>query len=337
MPLLEIKDLRTYFFGKGRVFKAVDGVSLAVDDGETVALVGESGCGKSVTALSILGLVPDPPGRIVGGEILFEGRDLRRLDAPSLRAVRGNRIGMIFQEPMTSLNPVFTIGNQIVEAIREHRPIGHAAARRRAAELLAVVGLADPERLLDEYPHRLSGGMRQRVMIAMALSCEPKLLIADEPTTALDVTTQAQILKLLAKLQRDLGMAMLIITHDLGVVAQAASRVAVMYAGRKVEEASVEDLFARPLHPYTKGLLSSLPNPERDASHDGKPPPLPEIAGMVPSLDDLPPGCAFAPRCPIAEAACRTGTIGLQELEARAAACIRLEIISRQSGAGLTA
>jgi ABC-type dipeptide/oligopeptide/nickel transport system ATPase component len=252
MPLLEIKDLRTWFFSEGRVLKAVDGVSLTIEEGETVALVGESGCGKSVTALSILGLVPTPPGRIVGGEILLEGRDLLRLEHRALRNVRGNRIGMIFQEPMTSLNPVFTIGNQIVEAIDEHRPVGRKAARRRAAELIDLVGLPDPHRLLGEYPHRLSGGMRQRVMIAMALACEPKLLIADEPTTALDVTTQAQILDLLSKLQQRLGMAMLIITHDLGVVARTARRVAVMYAGRKVEEAAVADLLAHPRHPYTR-------------------------------------------------------------------------------------
>jgi peptide/nickel transport system ATP-binding protein len=323
VPLLDIRGLQTHFFRDGRVFKAVDGVSLAVEAGETVALVGESGCGKSVTALSVLGLVPNPPGRIVGGEILFEGRDLARLDAKSLRNVRGNRIGMIFQEPMTSLNPVFTIGNQIVEAIREHRSPGRKAARRRAVELLELVGLPEPARLVDEYPHRLSGGMRQRAMIAMALSCEPRLLIADEPTTALDVTTQAQILALLIGLQQRLGMAMLFITHDLGVVAQTAHRAAVMYAGRKVEEATVEALFDRPLHPYTQGLLASLPNPEADADAAGKPAPLREIPGIVPSLDDLPAGCAFAPRCPIAEDACRGGEIALEAHGVRSVACRR--------------
>jgi peptide/nickel transport system ATP-binding protein len=324
MALLEIKDLRAHFFSGARVFKAVDGVSLAVDAGETVALVGESGCGKSVTALSILGLVPHPPGRIVGGEIWFEGRDLLRLDRRALLGVRGNRIGMIFQEPMTSLNPVFTIGNQIIEAIREHRDVSRAEARRRAAMLLGRVGLADPDRLLAEYPHRLSGGMRQRAMIAMALSCEPRLLIADEPTTALDVTTQAQILDLLVDLQRELGMAILIITHDLGVVARMAARVAVMYAGRKVEEAATRDLFAAPLHPYTKGLIRALPNPERDAGLGGERQPLQEIPGIVPPLCDLPPGCSFAPRCSVARAACRQGPIALRELGGRSAACIRV-------------
>ena len=322
MALLEVRDLRTHFFSKGRVFKAVDGVSLSVDAGETVAVVGESGCGKSVTALSILGLVPDPPGRIVGGEIRFEGRDLVGLDARALREVRGNRIGMIFQEPMTSLNPVFTVGNQVVEAILAHRDVGRRQARARAAELLSLVGLADPERLLGEYPHRLSGGMRQRVMIAMALSCEPKLLIADEPTTALDVTTQAQILGLLNTLQQRLGMAMLIITHDLAVVAQTATRVAVMYAGRKVEEARVEDLFASPLHPYSQGLLAALPNPEERRDASGRRRRLAEIPGVVPALDELPAGCAFSPRCPIVTDACRAGAIELRPIGARRVACI---------------
>jgi peptide/nickel transport system ATP-binding protein len=326
MSLLDIRDLQTQFVSRGRVFKAVDGVSLTVEEGETVALVGESGCGKSVTALSILGLVPNPPGRIVGGEIWFEGRDLVRLDARSLRGIRGNRIGMIFQEPMTSLNPVFTVGNQIIEAILEHRSPGRRAARRRAAELLDLVGLPEPERLLDEYPHRLSGGMRQRVVIAMALSCEPKLLIADEPTTALDVTTQAQILALLNGLQQRLGMAILIITHDLGVVAQTAHRAAVMYAGRKVEEAAVDALLAGPLHPYTQGLLASLPNPEQDADANRKPSPLKEIPGIVPSLHELPAGCAFAPRCPIAGEDCRGGEIALRSLDARSVACLRADM-----------
>ena len=322
MALLEIKDLRTYFFAGGRVHKAVDRVSLAIDAGETVALVGESGCGKSVTAASILRLVPDPPGRIVGGEIIFEGQDLLRLEPRAMRAIRGNRIGMIFQEPMTSLNPVFTIGAQIAEALLQHRPMPRGAARRRVSELLELAGMPNPARAHDEYPHRLSGGMRQRAMIAMALSCEPRLLIADEPTTALDVTTQAQILELIGSLQRRLGMAVLIITHDLGIVAQVATRVAVMYAGRKVEEAPVEELFAAPLHPYTEGLLASLPNPEQIARLGGRPPPLREIAGMVPPLDDLPQGCAFAPRCPLASDICRTHAIALHAAGSRSIACV---------------
>ena len=243
MALLDVRDLQTSFSSGGRQLKAVDGVSFSLDAGETVALVGESGCGKSVTALSILGLVPNPPGRITGGQILFEGTDLVRLAPEEMRELRGNRIGMIFQEPMTSLNPVFTVGNQITEAIRAHRNVSGKQAADRATELLELVGLPEPRRLLEQYPHRLSGGMRQRVMIAMALSCEPRLLIADEPTTALDVTTQAQILKLLHSLQQRMGMALLMITHDLAVVAQTSRRVVVMYAGRKVEEASVEDLF----------------------------------------------------------------------------------------------
>jgi peptide/nickel transport system ATP-binding protein len=323
MALLDVRNLRTYFFSDDRTFKAVDDVSLTIDEGETVAVVGESGCGKSVMALSILGLIPDPPGRIVGGQVLFEGRDLVQLDRRSLRAIRGNRIGMIFQEPMSSLNPVFTIGNQIVEAIREHVSIGHGQACSRAAELLDLVGLPEPRRLLDEYPHRLSGGMRQRVMIAMAISCEPRLLIADEPTTALDVTTQAQILDLLNDLQKRIGMAILIITHDLAVVARTAQRVAVMYAGRKVEEAKVEDLFNRQLHPYTRGLLASVPKPTVDGD---KPGPLYEIPGIVPSLHDLPAGCSFAPRCNLAVEQCRAAPVELRDMNLRAVACIRADV-----------
>jgi peptide/nickel transport system ATP-binding protein len=323
MALLEVRNLQTHFFSEGRVFKAVDGLDLHIEEGETVALVGESGCGKSVTAISILGLVPDPPGRIVGGEVMFEGRDLTKLDRRSMRSVRGNKISMIFQEPMTSLNPVFTVGNQIVEAIQQHNTMSRSQARSRAVELLDLVGLPESARLLGEYPHRLSGGMRQRVMIAMALSCNPKLLIADEPTTALDVTTQAQILTLLNDLQKRIGMAILFITHDLGVVAQTARRVAVMYAGRKVEEASVEDLFDHPLHPYTRGLLASLPNPLREVSGSEKPAPLHEIPGIVPPLNDLPLGCSFAPRCLLAGDDCRAASIQLRTFDARAVACIR--------------
>lgn len=323
MALLDVRNLQTHFFADGRVVKAVDGLDLGISQGETVALVGESGCGKSVTAISILGLVRDPPGRIVGGEVLFEGRDIARLDQRSMRSIRGNQIGMIFQEPMTSLNPVFTIGNQIVEAIREHKSISFREARNQAVELLDLVGLPEPRRLLGEYPHRLSGGMRQRVMIAMAVSCNPKLLIADEATTALDVTTQAQILKLLDSLQKKIGMAILFITHDLGVVAQIAHRVIVMYAGRKVEEALVEDLFLRPLHPYTRGLLSSLPNPLKE-TNGGRPSPLYEIPGVVPSLSELPIGCPFAPRCEFAGDDCRVTAVRLNHISGRAVACIRV-------------
>ncbi|MEI7969406.1 MAG: ABC transporter ATP-binding protein [Betaproteobacteria bacterium] len=316
MPLLEVRNLQTHFIGRGTVAKAVDGVSFGIDAGETLALVGESGCGKSVTAFSILRLVADPPGRIVGGEILFEGRDLRTLTDAQMRAVRGDRIAMIFQEPMTSLNPVFTVGDQIAESIVLHRRVSRRAAAGRALELLDLVGIPEPRRRLDEYPHRLSGGMRQRVMIAMALACEPALLIADEPTTALDVTIQAQILDLLDTLKARTGMAVLLITHDLGVVAQHAQRVAVMYAGRVVEQGSTAELFARPLHPYTRGLLASIPRADSAAER------LAEIPGLVPSLTDMPPGCAFAPRCARALARCRAEVPELEQQGAgRAVAC----------------
>jgi peptide/nickel transport system ATP-binding protein len=324
VPLLDVRDLATHFFTRKGRLPAVDGVSFAIEAGETLALVGESGCGKSVTAASILRLVPDPPGRIVGGEIWFEGRDLRKLPADDMRALRGNRIGMVFQEPMTSLNPVFTIGDQIAEVIREHQKLSRAAAYARVADLLSLVRIPDPHRLIREYPHRLSGGMRQRAMIAMAIACEPALLIADEPTTALDVTTQAQILELLDDLKRRLGMAMLLITHDLGVVAQTAQRVLIMYAGRVVEQACVEDLFDAPLHPYTRGLLQSLPRPNAEVDAAGRPRPLLEISGTVPSLAALPIGCRFAPRCPYVLDACRRGDLPLKTFPGRrAAACIR--------------
>ncbi len=304
MPLLDVDDLSTHFFTRQGRLPAVDRVSFHIDSKETLALVGESGCGKSVTAASILRLVPDPPGRIVGGKIVFEGRDLLTLSAQEMRALRGNRIGMIFQDPMTSLNPVLTIGDQITEAIRAHQAMSRAGAERRALDLLELVRIPDPHRQIHQYPHRLSGGMRQRVVMAMALACDPVLLIADEPTTALDVTTQAQILELLEELKQRLGMAILLITHDLGIVAQSAQRVIVMYAGRVVEEASVEQLFTNALHPYTRGLLSSLPHPELAVDEPGGPPPLKEIAGIVPSLAALPAGCHFAPRCAYAETAC---------------------------------
>ena len=305
--VLEVADLRTYFYTRHGLMKAVDGVSFGLSRGETLAIVGESGCGKSVTALSILRLVADPPGRIVGGSARLEGIDLIELDAGAMRAIRGNRISMIFQEPMTSLNPVMTIGRQIAEAIILHQTMSRRAAMRRATEMLHLVGIPEPQQRVREYPHQLSGGMRQRAMIAMALACNPKVLIADEPTSALDVTIQAQILDLIGRLQRELGTAVILITHDLGVVAETAERVVVMYAGRKVEEARVESLFARPRHPYTRGLLNSIPRlPSIDQRHNGTPVQrLQEIPGIVPALSDLPLGCSFAPRCTFASDVCR--------------------------------
>ena len=301
MTVLEVEGLRTWFFTRRGVVRAVDDVSFTLREGETLAIVGESGCGKSITALSILGLVPSPPGRIVGGAVKLRGTDLLRVDEEAMRRVRGNEISMIFQEPMTSLNPVMTIGAQIAEALLLHESgMAKAAARDRAVEMLRLVRIPEPERRAVEYPHQLSGGMRQRAMIAMALACNPKVLIADEPTTALDVTIQAQILELVVDLQRRLGTAVILITHDLGVVAETADRVIVMYAGKKVEEAEVVALFDRPLHPYTVGLMGSIPHLVGDATER-----LAEIPGMVPALTDLPPGCAFAPRCPMARDRCR--------------------------------
>jgi peptide/nickel transport system ATP-binding protein len=300
--VLDVKGLQTVFFTNSGLFRAVDDVSFVVRRGETLAIVGESGCGKSVTALSIMRLVPDPPGRIVGGSIMLEGIDLLGLDEAQMRAVRGNRISMIFQEPMTSLNPVMRIGDQIAEAVRLHRQMTRKEASKQAVEMLRLVRIPVPEQRALEYPHQLSGGMRQRAMIAMALACRPALLIADEPTTALDVTIQAQILALVLELQKELGMGLVLITHDLGVVAQTAQRVIVMYAGRKVEEADVETLFANPRHPYTRGLMASIPTvPLPGAKVDAR---LTEIPGMVPSLTRLPKGCAFAPRCGLAIPRC---------------------------------
>jgi oligopeptide/dipeptide ABC transporter ATP-binding protein len=285
--------------------RAVDGVSYAVRSGETLGVVGESGCGKSVTALSVLRLIADPPGRIVGGAIRFAGTNLLDLSEAEMEGIRGNDISMIFQEPMTSLNPLLTVGRQISEAIALHRGLSRRDARDQAVEMLRRVHIPEPERRVDAYPHQLSGGMRQRVMIAMAVSCDPKVLIADEPTTALDVTIQAQILDLMRELQERLDTAIILITHDMGVVAENADRVVVMYAGRKVEEASAEALFERPGHPYTKGLLGSIPNLEVAAHASTRRPRLNEIKGMVPSLADLPEGCTFAPRCAFATAECR--------------------------------
>jgi oligopeptide/dipeptide ABC transporter ATP-binding protein len=303
--VLEIDNLQTHFFTSAGVVRAVDGVSYAVRSGETLGVVGESGCGKSVTALSILRLVADPPGRILGGAIRFNGTNLLDLRESEMEGIRGNDISMIFQEPMTSLNPLLTVGRQISEAIALHRGVSRRDARDQAVEMLRRVHIPEPERRVDAYPHQLSGGMRQRVMIAMAVSCDPKVLIADEPTTALDVTIQAQILDLMRELQDRLSTAVILITHDMGVVAENADRVVVMYAGRKVEEASAKELFERPGHPYTKGLLGSIPNLEVAAHAGARRPRLNEIKGMVPSLAGLPEGCTFAPRCAFATAECR--------------------------------
>jgi oligopeptide/dipeptide ABC transporter ATP-binding protein len=304
VPILCVNGLCTQFSGPNGPVTVVDGVSLQLSQGETLAIVGESGSGKSVTAMSILRVLPEPPARIDAGEVLLEGRDLLKLDEDAMRAVRGHQISMIFQEPMTSLNPVMTIGDQIVEALREHREMSRDAALAEAAALLERVRIPDAKRRVMDYPHRLSGGMRQRVMIAMALACRPQILIADEPTTALDVTVQAQILTLLAKLQAEFGMGILLITHNLGVVARVAQRVMVMYAGRVVEEAPVGPLFKDPLHPYTEGLLGATPRMHADAE-DGARQRLVDIPGTVPLPDKLPPGCAFAPRCPKAFERCR--------------------------------
>ncbi|MSO99774.1 MAG: ABC transporter ATP-binding protein [Acetobacteraceae bacterium] len=298
-PILRVRDLKTYFDTDRGLFRAVDGISFDVGASRTVGLVGESGCGKSVTSLSVMGLIPMPPGRIEGGEILFEGRDVLRLPADERRRLRGGKMSMIFQEPMTSLNPVRTVGHQIVECIQAHSPISTRAARARAIEALDLVRIPAAASRIDDYPHHMSGGMRQRVMIAMALSCEPSLLIADEPTTALDVTIQAQILDLLRDLQSRLGMAILIITHDLGVIAEIAEDVVVMYAGKIVETAPVRDLFGDPQHPYTIGLLGSIPRLDADRTR------LSTIEGTVPSPQNQPKGCRFSPRCPFADRRCR--------------------------------
>jgi peptide/nickel transport system ATP-binding protein len=305
-PALEVEGLQTYFFTRAGIVKAVDDVTFTLQRGETLAIVGESGCGKSMTALSIMRLIPDPPGRIVGGSIRLGGRDLVKLPESEMRNVRGNDISMIFQEPMTSLNPVLTIGHQVAETISLHQDISKAEAWAKAVDMLRLVRIPEPEQRAKEYPHQLSGGMRQRAMIAMALACNPHVLIADEPTTALDVTIQAQILELILDLQKRLGTAIVLITHDLGVVAETAQRVIVMYAGRKVEEAAVETLFDEPLHPYTHGLMGSIP---RLALVSGEPTKaverLQEIPGIVPMLTNLPPGCVFAPRCGYADERCR--------------------------------
>jgi peptide/nickel transport system ATP-binding protein len=309
-PALTVDNLQTYLYTRSGIVKAVDGVSFALKHRETVAIVGESGCGKTMVALSLMRLVPDPPGRIVGGVIRLDGKDIGTLGEEQMRMLRGSAISMIFQEPMTALNPVMTIGTQIAEAIRMHEKIPKRAAFAKAVEMLHRVRIPEPIARASAYPHQVSGGVRQRVMIAMALACNPKVLVADEPTTALDVTIQAQIIALMQDLQEQLGTAILLITHDLGVVSETADRVIVMYGGRKVEEAEVNELFDRPLHPYTRGLIGSVPR--RSGTRSGeisgvghKATRLQEIPGVVPALSDLPPGCHFAPRCPFADDQCR--------------------------------
>jgi oligopeptide/dipeptide ABC transporter ATP-binding protein len=313
--ILEIKDLKTYFFTYEGIARAVDGVSFQLAKGEPLGVVGESGCGKSVTALSILRLIPVPPGKVVGGEIRFKGENLLQLPEDEMRKIRGNRISMIFQEPMTSLNPVFTIGSQIREPLKLHQGLSKKASLEKAMEMLKLVNIPTPERCVDRYPHELSGGMRQRVMIAMALACKPELLIADEPTTALDVTIQAQILDLMLKLKEDLGMAIILITHNLGVIAAMVTRVLVMYAGRIVEEARTKTIFENPQHPYTMGLLKSIPR-LGDKTRLGKSR-LNEIPGLVPSLYELPRGCKFSTRCPFVMDICREEEPLLEEIEER--------------------
>jgi len=316
--LLEVKNLRTYFDVDDGEFRAVDGVSFAIEPGRTLGIVGESGCGKSVTALSVMGLIPSPPGRIAGGEIVFEGVDLRKLRPAEMRERRGNQISMIFQEPMTSLNPAFTVGDQIVEVILRHRQVTKQQATQHAIEMLRRVRIPSPDRRFEDYPHKLSGGMRQRVMIAMALACDPQLLIADEPTTALDVTIQAQILDLMRRLRDETGAAIMVITHDLGVIAEIAHEVIVMYAGRVIERAEVGALFRDPQHPYTIGLLGSIPRLTTEQAR------LTTIEGVVPNPLAMPAGCRFHPRCPFAVEECLRTDPPLREIKpGQFAACIR--------------
>ena len=311
--LLEVKNLKTYFFTDEGTVRAVDGVDLHIDKSETLGVVGESGCGKSVTALSVMKLIPQPPGKIVEGQILYDGKNLVDLPAGQMRKIRGKEISMIFQEPMTSLNPVFTCGEQIAEALRLHEGLGRRDAMDKTVEMLKLVHIPNAERRVKEYPHQLSGGMRQRIMIAMALSCNPKLLIADEPTTALDVTIQAQILDLLNELKSKLKMAVMLITHDMGVIAETAQRVVVMYAAKVAEEASVADLFKEPLHPYTQGLLRSIPRIDLAATERRR---LETIPGTVPTLrGDIAPGCRFAPRCPFVKSVCTEKDPVLKEVK----------------------
>jgi peptide/nickel transport system ATP-binding protein len=326
-PLLAVEDLVTTFATEHGEVRAVDGVSFEVPRGKTLGVVGESGCGKSVTALSILRLIPTPPGRIAGGRVLYDGKDLAHLPEKQLQQLRGNKISMIFQEPMTSLNPVFSVGEQVAEAVRIHQKKGRKEALARAAELFRLVGIPAPEERLAAYPHQLSGGMRQRVMIAMALACTPDLLIADEPTTALDVTIQAQILDLLRRLQRELGMSILLITHDLGVVAETCEEVIVMYAGQVVERAGAKELFAAPAHPYTAGLLRSLPDLDDARTAHGEP--LPEIPGVVPALHERPTACRFQDRCPRVQERCR---VEAPQLVAHGARLVRCHFPLHEAG-----
>ena len=310
-PLLDIRGLQTHFATDNGMVRAVDGVDIAIGRGETVGVVGESGCGKTVTAMSVLKLIAMPPGKIVGGQILWQGRDLIPLESDELDDIRTKEIAMVFQEPMTSLNPVYTIGDQIAEALRRHEKLSRRGAMDKTIEMLRLVQIPNAEKRFADYPHQFSGGMRQRVMIAMALSCSPKLLIADEPTTALDVTIQAQILELLSDMKSRFGMAVMLITHAMGVVAETAQRVVVMYAGRVVEEAPVDELFANPRHPYTQGLIRSIPHIDRAATAKKR---LEAIPGVVPSLITPPPGCRFAPRCRFAMPACRQAIPQLRDV-----------------------
>jgi peptide/nickel transport system ATP-binding protein len=319
--LLDIRDLRTWFRTDDGMVRAVDGVSLSIGAGETVAVVGESGCGKTVTARSVLKLIDMPPGRFESGQILWQGRDLIPLGPAAMDTVRAREIAMVFQEPMTSLNPVYRVGEQISEAVRAHENLSRKQAAERAVEMLGLMQIPNPARRANDYPHQFSGGMRQRVMIAMALACRPKLLIADEPTTALDVTIQAQILDLLADMKARFGMSIMLITHAMGVVAENAQRVVVMYAGRVVEEAPVEALFANPRHPYTQGLIRSIPRVDARAGRHQR---LAQIKGTVPSLIDLPPGCRFADRCPMVIDACRGADPAMRDVgPGHRVACIR--------------
>ncbi|MCH8065914.1 MAG: ABC transporter ATP-binding protein [Chloroflexi bacterium] len=323
-PLLQVRDLRTSFFTDDGELKAVDGISYDIEEGETLGLVGESGCGKSVSALSLLRLIPSPPGKIIGGEVIFEGEDLLKVDEDEIRHVRGNKIAMVFQEPMTSLNPVLTIGRQLTEGLELHLDMDSSSATKRAVQLLEMVGISEAETRIRDYPHQFSGGMRQRVMIAMALSCNPKLVLADEPTTALDVTIQAQVLEILARLTRELGTSIMIITHNLGVVARYADRVNVMYAGRIVETASAKRLYANPKHPYTLGLLTSVPRLDQERKQK-----LQVIEGVPPDLINLPEGCAFYDRCTFRVDRCKAEAPPLMPVEDKhLAACWEWQRVS---------